>query len=159
MNYEALETELVGVLNAYFADNGTDGLFMARVLPDNQVDARQDYAKAVVNVLYYDGDYGEPLSTGAMVQEETVRVLLVFQANHLRGDGGFYAFIAGAKNALTGYRPAGARTRMWISDYSSASINDGQLMPALEFSFRTEVLQVRFEDEGESGIFEGAELV
>jgi hypothetical protein len=148
-DYDALEVELVGVLNSYFgANNISDGgalldtVFNARQMPENQVELLQDYEKSLVNVQYVDSIFQEPMSTSSIVQEETIKVICYLQCNMMKGDSGGYRLIGCVKDSLMGYEPANARTRMWISNYGDWNIVDGQLNPFIEFSFRTMAQQV-----------------
>lgn len=165
MDYDGLEIELTGVLNTYFGvttlafraydDNydenydlgpGTNVLlntvFDARQMPENQNELLQAYDKSLVNVQYVDSIYDDPQSTSIIVQQETIKVICYMQCNMMKGMGGGYQLIACVKNALIGYQPAGAKTRMWISNYGDWQVVDGQLNPFVEFSFRTVSQQV-----------------
>ena len=152
MDYGALEVEIVDRLNAYF--NSTplvpntgflSSYFKARVFPSNQEDLLQDYAKGVVNVQYCDSEFFDPDSTALIMQREQVKVMLMLQVNNSAGADGAYALLDAVKASLVGYKPCKAINRMWVSDYNTWQINDGQLMPWYEFSFDT-ICEQRFDD-------------
>jgi|GEM_PF-3486840 len=149
MDYDGLEVELVGVLNNFFAANNIgageallNSVFQARQMPENQQELLQDYTKSLVNVQYVDSIYQDPQSTSKILQEETVKVICYLQCNAMKGETGGYKLIAAVKDALLGYQPQNAKTRMWISNYGDWNIVDGQLNPFIEFSFRTVSQQV-----------------
>ena len=151
MDYDALEAELVGVLNTYFGANNIVGsdpvalystVYQARQMPQNQSALLQSYDFSLVNVLYADSVYGDPKSTADRVQDEQIKIVCFLQCNAMSGPTGGYNLIAQVKNALLGYRPNNATTRMWISNYGDWRIEDGQLNPYIEFSFRTVAQQV-----------------
>ena len=143
MDYAGLESELVTVLTAYFTatvqGEGTlADVFAARVMPENQDDLLQQYDKGMCNVQYVDSVYADPASTSIIEQEETVKVSVFMQTNSMKdATQGGYLLIASVKEALIGYKPVDARTRMWISGYGGWEIADGEVAYYLEFSFRT----------------------
>lgn len=151
MDYGALETELVGVLKAFFGAN-TLSTLDARVMPETAAEILQTYEKALANVHYMDSDYDKPASTSTIVQNEHVHVSIYLQADNMKDpDSGGYTLLTATKDALTGYMPANARTRMWISGYGDWQVEDGQMMPYVEFTFDTLHQQKRNDSEEEIG--------
>ena len=102
-DYDALEVELVGVLNTYFGANPLSDdvllntVFDARQMPENQVELLQDYDKSLVNVQYVDSIYMDPESTSSITQEETIKVICYLQCNAMKGPSGGYKLLACVK--------------------------------------------------------------
>ncbi len=148
MDYDALEIELVGVLNTYFGANNLSDevllntVFAARRFPETQTALLQDYSKSQVNVKYSDSTYELPDSTSEICQDETVNVTLYIQADKMNGPDGGYRLLYYVKRALLGYRPVDSMTRMWVTGYGDWRIEDGQMKPFIEFAFKTVVYQV-----------------
>ena len=137
MDYNALETEIVGALNAYFTANSIYENFQARPLPENQSELLETYEKSLVNVHYSDSSYTDPRSTDQIVQDETVRVVCYLQCDTMKdATKGGYLLLKHIKAALLGYKPENARTRMWISSYGDWTVAEaGQVNPYIEFAF------------------------
>lgn len=150
MDYDALECELVGVLNAYFEANQLtsspvvlfDTVFCARQMPESPEELLQPYEKSIVNVQYADSNYSDPEATDMICQTENVRVVIYLQCNKMKGASGGYKLLSCVKSALVGYRAANSLTRMWISGYGDWRIEEGQMNPYIEFTFRTPSEQV-----------------
>ena len=145
MNYDTLETELVGVVQAYLTAQEYDGVYGVRQMPENQTELLQDYDSwpgGLVNIQYSDSEYGQALSTSMIEQIETVKVCCFIQANKMKGATGGYKLLDCVKRALLGYWPSEARSRMYISSYGDWRIEDGEMKPYLEFSFDTIAQQI-----------------
>jgi len=152
MDYGALETEIVGVLNSYFEDNDLDEFYEAREMPENQTELLQGFTKGQCNVAYLDSNYGPPASTSSITQMETVTLGVFMRCNAVRGAEGSHKLLAEVKKALVGYRPADARTRMWIAEYAGWNIEDAQVGNMLAFRFDTVNVQSIVEPEADDVI-------
>jgi len=153
MDYDGLEIEIVGVLNTYFGATllsndppvYLSSVYSARLMPDNPADLLQDYNTTVVNVAYYDSTFSEPQSTAQISQQEHVHVACHIQGSLVRigttgvAKTGTNGCVWAVIRALMGYKPAGATTRMWVSDMGGWKVNeaDGEVKPLVEFTFRT----------------------
>jgi hypothetical protein len=165
MDYGALELELVNLLNNYF--NATfsgsgpaylSSLYLARVFPESPDEFLQDYSKGLVNVLYVDSEYFEPESSSYIMQHERVTIACWLTTNTARGAGGEYDLISAVKDCLVGYKPTNAENLMWVSDFDSFTINEGQLATVIKFCFDTRVTQVNNYDDSSYGTFAGTAL-
>ncbi len=145
MDYDLLETEIVGVLNTYFGSHliGVEpgeflgSVFVARAMPEDQTELLHNYDKGVVNVQYADSTYGSTRATDRVIQEEQVMVVLYVQCDKMKGATGGYRLLKAIKKALLGYKPEEAITKMSISAYGDWRIEDGEMRPYLEFTFKT----------------------
>jgi hypothetical protein len=152
MDYGALETEIVGVLNTYFEDNDYDAVFEAREMPENQTELLQGFDKGQCNVAYMESSYGPPASTSSIMQMETVTVGVFMRCSAVRGAGGSHKLLEVVKSALTGYKPDDARSRMWVTEYAGWNIEDAQVGNMLAFRFNTVNVQGIVEPEADEVI-------
>lgn len=152
MDYGALETEIVGVLNSYFEDNDYDAVFEAREMPENQTELLQGFEKGQCNVAYMESTYGPPASTSSIQQMETVTVGVFMRCSAVRGAGGSHKLLEVVKGALTGYKPDDARSRMWVAEYAGWNIEDAQVGNMLAFRFNTVNVQGIVEPEADEVI-------
>ena len=135
MDYAALELEIVTKLNADFLADGDVANFMARMMPDNAEDFEVVHEESIVNVQYTGSEYGQPNSK-LMRQDELVVIACYLQCQSMRDeDKGGYLLIDRVKKYLTGYKPSGASTGMWISNSGDWQVMDGETRPFIEFSF------------------------
>jgi len=145
VDYDSLETELVGVLNSYFESRllGSDpdvflkDAYQARRMPENQAELIQEYDKGLINVQYSDSTYGATKATDQVQQEETVMVICYVQCDKMKGERGGYKLLRCMKKALLGYKPADATEKMVISSYGDWRVEEGEMRPFVEFSFKT----------------------
>ena len=149
MDYAELETEIVGVLNTYFGANTLADVFEARTMPENKVELLQPFTKGQCNIAYLDSDYATPASTSTIEQMETITLGVFMRCNTVKDEAGSYKLLKAVKNALIGYKPTDARTRMWIADYTGWNIEDAQIGDMLAFKFDTVNVQSIVEPEND----------
>lgn len=150
MNYAALEEDLKDKLNAAFVADSLDGFFEAVVMPESPKELLKAYTKGRAYVSYMGSSYGTPINTDTIEQMETVRVGVIMRCSTVRDNKGTYALLGAVKKALLGYRPNGARNRIWISDYVGWNIEDATIADVIVLSFDTVEVQRIAEPAGDA---------
>jgi hypothetical protein len=102
MNYEVFEDEIVGRLSFM---NTAD--ILVEKMPELESGKSKPLpTKAKITVIYAGSEYGSPLSTSQVSQEEKIFIQILIESTFLRGTLGVYNLVSVIKSALIGFRPS-----------------------------------------------------
>lgn len=139
MNYGIAENEIVTRLNAFFLEKGSNGYFVAALMPETEQEAKDFeklFPKSRVAVERLKSEYAKNSSLQLVTQSETVTFRLLFEGKVLRGEKGLYAMMEQTKLSLIGFKLSNS-DELTVSSEGKEQFESGVWLPYIDFECKT----------------------